>query len=75
MIDDAGNVYQADHEEIRRLILSKFEDNVLERQEVEAWLDELVAPGEQVLCDCEELGLCYCDCKTCSKCGKKEHDT
>lgn len=75
MVDDAGEVYQADHEEMRRLILSKFENDALERQEVEVWLDELTAPGEQVFCDCEELGLCYCDCKTCSKCGKEEHGT
>ena len=74
MIDDAGNVYQVDHKEIRRLILSKFENDVLKRQEVEVWLDELVAPGEQAPCECEELGLCYCDCKTCNKCGKEDHD-
>ncbi len=75
MAEEAREVYQADHEEMKRLILSKFENDALERQEVEAWLDDLVTPGEKVLCDCEELGFCYCNCKTCSKCGKEGHDT
>ena len=42
-----------DHEAMRRLVLSRFEDDVLLRQEVEVWLDEVVAPGEQVVCECE----------------------
>ena len=58
------------HEAIRRLVLSRFEDDVLLRQEVETWLDEVVAPGEQVICDCEEVGLCYCSCEKCKSCGK-----
>ena len=58
----------ADHEAMRVLILSRFEDDVLRRQEVELWLEGLVQPGELVLCDCPELGLCYCDCKACDKC-------
>ena len=55
---------------MRLLILSRFEDDVLLRQEVEEWLDEAVAPGEQIMCDCEELGLCYCCCEKCENCGK-----
>ena len=35
----------ADHEAMRVLILSRFEDDVLRRQEVEVWLDELVHLG------------------------------
>ena len=58
----------ADHEAMRVLILSRFEDDVLRRGEVEVWLDGLVQPGESVLCDCPELGFCYCDCKACKKC-------
>ena len=58
------------HEAMRRLVLSRFEDDVLLRQEVEVWLDEVVAPGEQAVCECEELGLCYCFCKDCEECGK-----
>ena len=58
------------HEAMRLLVLSRFEDDVLLRQEVEVWLDEVVAPGEQVVCDCEELGLCYCFCEKCKHCGK-----
>ena len=50
------------HETMRRLVLSRFEDDVLLRQEVEVWLDEVVAPGEEVVCECKELGLCYCFC-------------
>lgn len=72
MVEEAGEVYQADHEEMRRLILDRFEDDALQRQEVEVWLDELVAPGEKVYCDCEELGFCYCNCEACGKCGKVE---
>ena len=58
------------HEGMRLLILSRFDDDVLLRQDVEAWLDEVVAPGEEIACDCEELGLCYCTCKKCEGCGK-----
>lgn len=61
---------EADHEGMRRLILSRFEDDVLRRQEVEVWLDEVVPPREYALCDCEELGLCYCACKACGECPK-----
>ena len=59
-----------DHEAMRRLVLSRFEDDVLLRQDVEAWLDEVVAPGEEIVCDCEELGLCYCPRKKLEGCGK-----
>lgn len=58
------------HEGMRLLILSRFEDDALLRQEVEVWLDEVSAPGEQVLCECAELGLCHCFCEKCSGCGK-----
>ena len=58
------------HEPMRRMILSRFEDDVLVREEVEAWLDRVAAPGEPVLCSCPQLGLCYCHCKTCLKCEK-----
>lgn len=57
-------------EAMRALILSRFEDDVLLRQEIESWLDEVVAPGEPVECNCEELGLCYCFCTRCEGCGK-----
>ena len=56
------------HEGMRLLILSKFEDDVLQRQEVETWLDGLAVPGEPGYCDCEELGFCYCSCKVCEEC-------
>ena len=62
----------ANHEAMRLLILSRFEDDVLLRRDVEAWLDEVVAPGEEIVCDCEELGLCYCFCDKCKGCGKVE---
>ena len=58
----------ADHEAMRVLILSRFEDDVLRRREVEVWLDGLLHLGESVLCDCPERGFCYCDCKACKKC-------
>ena len=48
------------HEAMRLLVLSRFEDDVLLRQDVEAWLDEVVAPGEEIQCECAELGLCHC---------------
>ena len=57
-------------EVMRALILSRFDDDTLLRQEIGSWLDEVVAPGEQAVCDCEELGLCYCPCKRCEGCGK-----
>lgn len=56
------------HEPMRLLILSRFEDDALLRQEVEAWLDEAAAPGEAPPCDCEASGLCFCSCKACGKC-------
>ena len=37
------------HEGMRLLILSRFEDDVLLRQEVEAWLDELAPLGRSVM--------------------------
>ena len=37
----------ADHEAMRVLILSRFEDDVLRRQEVELWLEGLVQPGNR----------------------------
>ena len=58
------------NEAMRLLVLSRFEDDVLLRQEVEVWLDEVIAPGELVVCECEELGLCYCFCEKCEGCGK-----
>lgn len=66
------------HEGMRLLILGRFEDDVLLRQEVEAWLDEL-APlgqsvvGESLMCVCAELGLCYCNCEGCAECEDLLH--
>lgn len=66
------------HEGMRLLILSRFEDDVLLRQEVEAWLAEL-APlgqsvvGESLMCVCAELGLCYCNCEGCAECEDLLH--
>ena len=70
MMENENTSPGADHEAMRVLILSRFEDDVLRRQEVEIWLDELVHLGESVWCDCAELELCYCSCKACDKCGK-----
>lgn len=56
------------HEPMRRMILSRFEDDVLLREEVEAWLDSAAAPGEPVVCACPGLAVCYCPCKACAKC-------
>lgn len=47
------------HEPMRRMILSRFEDDILLREEVEAWLDSAAAPGEPVLCGCPDLGARY----------------
>lgn len=55
--------WEVDHEGMRRLILSRFEDDVLLRGEVEVWLDALAAPGEDVVFENGELGLCYCSCE------------
>ena len=66
--DDVVEWTLPNHEPMRRMILSRFEEDVLLREEVEAWLDSAVAPGEPVLCGCPELGVCYCGCKACGKC-------
>ena len=58
------------HEAMRRLILSRFEDDALLREEVESWLDEVAAPGEWAPCDCAAYGLCYCSCENCEKCDQ-----
>ena len=68
MMENENASPEADHEAMRVLILSRFEDDVLRQREVEVWLDGLVQPGGSVLCDCPELGFCYCDCKACDKC-------
>ena len=71
MPEDTNHVVEwslPDHEPMRRMILSRFEDDVLLRQEVEAWLDAVTAPGEPVLCGCPALGMCYCSCKRCARC-------
>ena len=60
MVGKAEEAYHADHEGMRLLILSRFEDDALQRQEVEVWLDELAPPGEHLLYDCEQLRLCHC---------------
>ena len=60
-----------DHEAMRQLILRRFEDDALLRQEVEAWLDGVAAPGEHVMCDCEESRLCDWFCEKCKGCGKE----
>ena len=59
---------RTDHEAMRRLILNRFEDDVLVREEVENWLDQVAAPGEWAPCDCAENRLCYCFCKGCENC-------
>ena len=66
---DVNEWDRTDHEVMRVLILSRFEDDVLLRGEVEVWLDDMAAPGEPVSCDCSELELCYCFCKACEGCG------
>ena len=68
--DDLVEWTLPDHEPMRRMILSRFEDDVLLREEVEAWLDNAVAPGEPVLCGCPEMGICYCRCNACTKCER-----
>ena len=59
---------RTNHEAMRRLILTRFEDDALLREEVESWLDEVAAPGEWAPCDCAAYGLCYCFCENCEKC-------
>ena len=66
------------HEGMRLLILGRFEDDVLLRQEVEAWLDQLAPLGRSVMgesrmCACAELGLCYCSCEGCAECEDLLH--
>lgn len=63
---------QTNHEAMRRLILSRFEDDALVREEVENWLDEAAAPGEWDPCDCAADELCYCFCKNCEKCDQEK---
>ena len=62
--------YRLEDERMRASILSRFEDDVLVREEVEAWLDGCVV----VLCSCAELGVCHCDCKACGKCKMNSPD-
>ena len=62
--------YRLEDERMRASILSRFEDDVLRREEVEAWLDGWVV----VLCSCAEFGLCYCDCEACGKCKMNRPD-
>ena len=59
-----------DHEAMRRLILNRFEDDVLVREEIENWLDQVAAPGEWAPCDCPADQLCYCFCKGCENCDQ-----
>ena len=42
---DVNEWDRTDHEVMRVLILSRFEDDVLLRGEVEVWLDDMAAPG------------------------------
>lgn len=55
MMDGSGSDV-TNHEAMRVLILGRFEDDVLLRQEVELWLDDLIAPGEPVLRVSHEKG-------------------
>lgn len=66
--------WEVDHEGMRRLILSRFEDDVLLRSDVEVWLDALGVPGEDVVFEDGELGMCYCCCEGCKDCGKEPED-
>ena len=61
---------RTDHEAMRRLILNRFEDDVLVREEIENWLDQVSAPGEWAPCDCAEYRFCYCFCKDCEDCDQ-----
>ena len=66
----SGDEARINHEAMRRLILSRFEDDALVREEVENWLDEVAAPGEWAPCDCAADEICYCFCENCEKCDQ-----
>ena len=65
------NRLTVDHEAMRRLILSRFEDDVLLRGTVEGWLDDVAAPDEGVDIETEPPPLCECPCETCKDCPDK----
>lgn len=55
----------------RRLIVARFADDALLQQEIEAWLDQVVAPDEDLEPDCpgcEAARICYCHCESCLRC-------
>ena len=66
--------WEVDHEGMRRLILSRFEDDVLLRDDVEMWLDTLSVPGEDPVFEDGMLGQCYCSCEGCKDCGREAED-
>ena len=73
MTEHGYELLPGNHEGMRRLILGRFEDDVLLRREVESWLDELAHPDERLLCACIEDGVCYCHCDRCRACKKWPH--
>ena len=72
MTERGYELLPGDHESMRRLILGRFEDDVLLRREVETWLDELAHPDEWILRGCMEA-VCYCYCDRCRACKKWPH--
>ena len=69
MTENDYGLSEAAHESMRLLVLSRFEDDALLRQEVETWLDELAHPAFGALCTCEQNGACYCNCDLCLECA------
>lgn len=62
------------HACMRRLILSRFEDDELLLGEVEVWLDALSAPGEEVVSEDGVSGPCYCPCEGRKDCVREAED-
>ena len=74
MNGDDDDSWEVNQEVMRRLILSRFEDDVLLRGDVEIWLDALAVPGEDVVFEDGMLGQCYCSCEGCKDCGREAED-
>lgn len=73
MAEHEHDAFEVDHEAMCRLVLNRFEGDVLLRQEVESWLDELGHAYEGIVCICAMERVCYCHCEQCMACEAWPH--